>query len=538
MEAPLKTYEQVAQALRAYGVDCIFGLMGDANMYYLSEFQRAGGRLVPVVHEASAVSMAAAYARASGRLGVASVTHGPGFTNTLTSLVDSDRSGVEVMLLTGDPPSEPTHVQRLDLAAVCSSLGIAHDRVHSVATLHRDLDRAMRTVAARTRPVVVNLPLEVCLMDAVEQPPVRVPARPQPRLAGDLDEALGVIATSTRPVLLAGRGAVDAGARDALVALAERTGAALATTVLAKDLFAGHPRNLGVFGSLAHETASSVIAESDCLIAFGASLNRYTTMARELTADKRVVQVDDDATRLGWYVPVDEGVAGDAALVATAMDSALTAGDHAPVAGWARRVAAAIAEAEPAREFVDRSTPDTIDIRTAAIRLDEVLPPNRCLVSDVGRFVAGAWRYLHVGDPRDFDVMVGFGSIGLGLAGAVGAAVARPDRLTVALVGDGGFMMHVGELSTAVREGLPLVVVVFNDGAYGAEHHKLKARGIDADYSLNHWPDFVPLARAMGADATVVRTVEDLDAIGGALSRPDRPHLLDVRLDPELNIPY
>ncbi|MEV5121410.1 thiamine pyrophosphate-binding protein [Streptomyces decoyicus] len=536
----MKVFHALADALAAHGVDTVFGLMGNANLLYLPAFAEAGGRFVPVAHEAGAVAMADGYARMSGGIGVASVTHGPAFTNTLTALVEGVRSRSRVLLVTGDPPPVPTHFHQFDIAAVTTAAGAGYERVHGAASLVADLNRAMQRIVAEQRPVVLNIPIALMQAEAGEQAPVALPVAPALLAAPGaeaLDGALGLIGSAKRPLVLAGYGAAAAGARDALVELADRTGAALATTVLGKELFAGHPRDIGIFGSLAHSVAGDVIAEADCVVAFGASLNMWTALNGDLFRGKKVVHVDTDPARFGSYTPADAPVAGDARRTAEAMNTLLEqAGITEANGAWAQRVAGKLAGYAPQDDVDDRGGPDTVDIRTAMIRLDRVLPAERTVVSDIGRFDVGVWPYLRVTDPLHFTVMGGFGSIGLGLAGAIGAAAAGTGRPVIAAVGDGGFMMHLSEFTTAVRQRLPLVVVVLNDGAYGAEHYKLRNHGYDPAYSAFAWPDLAGLATAMGARALTVRKAEELDAVGDLLPALDGPLLVDVRLDPDVNL--
>jgi thiamine pyrophosphate-dependent acetolactate synthase large subunit-like protein len=535
----MKLYEVLADALIEQAAAPVFGLMGDANMLYVAAFRESGGRFVAAAHETGAVAMADAWSRVTGRIGLATVTHGPGVTNALTGLVEAVRSRSHVLLLTGATPAEPSHFQRLDLAAVAAAAGAGFERVYRPDSLHRDLSRALQRIVAEDRPVLLDVPHDFLLAPvASDAVGLRAPARRGRFIAGELqlDPALGLIASAKRPVILAGRGAMTAGAARSLSELAELIGAPLATSVLAKDLFLAHPSNLGICGSLAHGAASAVLAEADCVIAFGASLNLHTTLRGEITAGKRIVQIDHDPSRFGWYVQPDEIVVGDVDDVATVLAVLLREAGHQPTRRWLERARGLIAEFDRRAEFRDRSNGSTVDIRTAAIRLDEVLPVHRNLVSDVGRFVNAAWRYIHTAEASRFTVMGGFGAIGLGLAGSVGMAVAHPDVPTVCAVGDGGFMMNPAELATAVRERLPLVVLVFDDGAYGAEYHKFVGYGVDPAHSYLSWPDIREVADGMGADAISVTKTSDIDAVAGLLDNLTRPLVLDIRIDPAVDI--
>lgn len=536
----MKSYQALTSTLVDEGVDSIFGLMGDANMHYLAHFiDSLGKRFVGCTHEAGAVAMADGFHRASGDLAVASVTHGPGFTNTVTSIVTAVRYGSQILILTGDAPYERTYAQRIDIAAVVAPTGAGYERVHRSDTVIADVRRAIHRVRTERRPVVLNFPSDLMNGDTDEVqgpgPMITMASRSEPD-ADALDRALGLIATAKHPLILAGRGAVEADAAPEIKALADLLGAPVSTSLLGMDLFRDHPLDLGIYGSLASGLASEVIAAADCVIAFGASLNRYTAFMGELFQGKRVVHCDISPVDVGVFTPVDVAVIGDAKVVARRMTEALASADL-KAGRWGQRYTERIAKWRPSDEFADESGPQTVDARTAAIRLDELLPAERRIVSDVGRFHI-VWRYLHVATPGCFTHTSSFGSIGLGLANAIGAAIADPSRLTVALIGDGGFMMNATELSTAVRNHVPLLVVILNDSAYGAEYVKLADFGDDPKHSIINWPDFGELAVAMGARAHTARSVSDLDAIPQLIDELDGPCVVDIKIDPAVDIGY
>lgn len=531
----MELHELVADFLGAQGSP-VFGLMGDANMLYLATYQDRGHRYLPVSFEGSTVGAADAYFRLTGRAGLASVTHGPALTNTMTSLVEAVRARSSLVLLTGDVPQESTHFQRVDIAAIAAAAGAGFETIYRPQTALRDMTRAMQRAVAERRPVVLDIPFHL-LKVTVPEPstiPLAVKASPAAPTEDQLDVAIGAIVAARRPLVLAGRGAVDSGAKDALIALADRLGAPLATTLQAKGFFRGQPRNIGIHGSLAHSVGSGAIGEADCIIAFGASLNVYTTDGGGLTKGKTIVQVDEDPGRFGRFTPVDAPVVADAKLAAEAMLALLTEADHTGGQQWADQVAQQVAAWKPEDEFKDHSTDEAVDPRTAIVRLNRMLPEDRVVVNDIGRFVVAAWPYLEVPEAQDFVNMGAFGSIGLGLGAVIGAIGAHPDRLVVGVCGDGGFMMNPTELASAVRQRAKLLLLIMNDGAYGAEYYKLEDYGVDPAYSLNHYPDLAGVCEALGARVARVRSLEDLDKVAGLLDE-EGPVAVDIRLDPSVN---
>ena len=347
-----------------------------------------------------------------------------------------------------------------------------------------------------------------------------------------VDAALGIIASCRRPVLVAGRGA--AGARASLVKLAERIGAPVATTLGGKDLFRAEDFNLGIMGTLSHQVALETILEADCLLAFGAGLNGFTTASRSLTDGKAIIHCDIDSRRIGEHTRVDAGIAGDAATVADTLvrwldDANIPAGSfRSPALQQRLREASATPAAQPS------TAAGTIDVREALEAIDATVAAERTFVTDAGRFIGVAWTDIHVNDPTSFVFPANFGSIGLGLAAGIGATFAAGDRPVLVVCGDGGFMLGgLGEFSTAVREGSDLICVVCNDGAYGAELIQFQQRGLPDGLARFSWPDLAPVAIALGGSGVTVRGRADLDKMRAAITDRNRPLLIDLKLDPD-----
>ncbi|SNQ45296.1 conserved hypothetical protein [Frankia canadensis] len=539
---PKKVYSVIARALVEHGTEVIFGMLGDANMMIADDLARVHGvRYVSTSREDGAVLMADGYARVSGRLGVATVTQGPGLTNTVTALVEAARARTPVVVVCGDtPPDVDEHLQDIEQREIVLGSGAGFVQVRSARTAAGDVAVAVRRAWEERRPIVLNAPTHVQLADAeAEYVPVAAEQPGRQAIVPDpeaLDRAVGLVASARRPVILAGRGAVQSGARDTLLRLASILGAPVATTLGAKDYFADSPFNLGLFGTLSTSVATTEILKADCVVAFGASLNRFTAADGSFLKDRRVVQVDTDPTAIARWRSVDVGIFADATATAAAMCEYLQEMDAQPSSFCSPALAEALAGFQAEREFRDRSTETTVDLRTALIRLDKLLPADRGVASDAGMFCTAVWRYLHVPEPAAFVWANNFGSVGLCLAEAVGAAVAAPGRPSVAVMGDGGFMMGgILEFNTAVRHGLDLIVIVVNDGAYGAEYYNLTELGMDPALAWMSWPDFAAVADALGGRGMTVHSLADLELVSEAVAKRDRPLLIDLRVDVEVS---
>lgn len=528
-------HEALAQQLTALGVDVLFGLIGDANLFMVDAFVRSGrGRYVPVAHEANAVLAALGYARVSQRTGVATVTHGPAFTNTVSALVEGVRARLPIVLIAGDTAAEDVdNLQNVDQRAVALAAGAGFVQVRNPRTVREDLVRAFRAASHEQRPVVLNVPADYMWQEAGSASPVaasEIPEQAAEPSAEALDKALGALMSSRRPIVLAGRGAASGQAREQLLHLAERIRAPVATTIGAKDLFRGEPYDLGVFGTLSHEAAVNVIADSDCVVAFGAGLNRFTTGDDALLAGKTVIVCDHDPYRVRTGAPGRIYVTGDSVRTARAMLQWLDQGETPPTC-FRGQLAANGYSSGPEVHYPGSDAP----IRSFIAALDATLPANRVLVTDGGRFLPLTWQGMHVQSPHHLVTTTSFGAIGNGMGYAIGAALARTDLPVVLVAGDGGIMLGgLSEFATAVAQRLDLVVVILNDGGYGAEYVQFERRGMDPRLALQEWPDFAPIARALGAQGATAEDVEELASALAELDGATGPRVIDVKLDPRI----
>jgi thiamine pyrophosphate-dependent acetolactate synthase large subunit-like protein len=459
-------------------------------------------------------------------VGVCSVHQGPGFTNALTGLTEAAKSRTPLLVIAGEAGSN----FRLDQAGIAETVGAAAERIHSGASAAADTVRAWQRAQAERRPVVLNMPLDVQEQEAGEDTPAAapLPAAPAPS-AGAVERVAALIARAERPVIVAGRGAVLAGAREPLERLGDAIGAVLATSAMGHGLFAGSPWNVGISGGFASPLAARLMAESDLVLAFGARLTRWTTRDGALIApDARVVQVDLDADAA--HHRVDVAVRGDAAATAAALLAAGVRRDGRRTPELEAKIAAGSWREEA---YDDVGGDGHIDPRTLSRALDALLPEDRTVAVDSGHFMGFPPMYVRVPDPQGFVFTQAFQSIGLGLASGMGAAIARADRLTVACLGDGGALMALPELETLARLRLPMLVIVYDDAAYGAEVHHFGPQGVPVDLVRFPDTDFAALARAAGAEGVTVREEADLEAIAPWLERRDGPLVVDAKITPD-----
>lgn len=526
-------YQSIAQTICDHGHTTMFGLMGDANLFMVDHYVRAGGgTFVPVAYEGSAVLMAMAYGRVAGRVGVATVTHGPALTNCVTALTEAARGHIPMVLFAGDTAvSNPHNLQNIDQRETVKITGAGFEQMRSPETASYDVAHALYRAEVEKRPIVLNMPADFMWQEiehashvfATFGAPTYVPE------GDDLDQAVGIIASAKRPIVLAGIGAVDA--VDQVARLADRLQAPLATTLKAKGMFNDHPYNIDIFGTLSTPAAYDAIAKADCVIAFGTSLHHFTTDKGALMKGKRVVQINNTMEEVSKNYHPDAALVADAGLTA---DNIVWWLDEAeiPGSGFTAELDMKALTAHPAGN-PEKAAPGFVNFEYALDRLEEALPKDRFLTTDGGRFMTEVWCRVRAADAKSFIATTNFGSIGLGLQVAIGAGFAVKGRPVVLFTGDGGFMMGgINEFNTAVRMKQDLIVIVANDSAYGAEHIQFLDRKMDPALSMFDWPSFAQVATALGGQGIEVKSAADLDAAIQAIEIRDRPLLIELRLDP------
>ncbi|MEW2010147.1 thiamine pyrophosphate-binding protein [Microbacterium sp. NPDC078814] len=554
----------------AQHVDAVFGVMGNGNAYFLDALEtQTDATFTAVRHEQGAVVAADAHFRASGRIAAGTSTYGAGFTNTITALAEAVQAHVPLVLVVGDEPTSGPRPWDVDQIALASAVGA---RTYTVGRT----DAAATTVIAVEHaltyrvPVVLAIPYDVAALEAGAVPTAPAPRLPAPLAPcgdfaeGMLDEIAAALRDAERPFLLAGRGAWLAGAGEALGALAAQTGALTASSALGRGIFPDARYDLGVTGGFGAEGAMELVRTADVAVVFGASLNQFTMRFGDLFAPgTRVYQID--TAPAATHAHVGGFVRADARLAAEALVARLSSGHDfgdavglagaAPDSGGVSGADSAVVPARPWRETVDVAAarayepgdelaPDgRLDPRSAARRIAELLPEDRVVVSDGGHFIGWANMYWPVAAP-DRMMMIGtaFQSIGQGWPSVVGAALARRDATIVLTSGDGGGLMAIADLESAVRAaGGRGMAVVWNDAAYGAEVNLYGLKGLAEGPMRIPEVDFAAFGAAVGAEGVVVRTLDDLDRLA-AWSEEDpatrRFLVLDLRISGDVIAPY
>lgn len=571
--------EALAAALLRHA-DHAFALMGNGNAHLIDALSKAGMPLTEVRHEVAAVASADAYTRVTDRLAVATSTYGAGFTNTLTALAEAAQARTPLLLVVGDEPTTGRRPWDIDQEMAAAALGV-RSYVVGLDDVDGIVDRAAQVALRRRRPVVISIPYDLAaaevfapvtvasegidladpatmrdlaaatLPSATPAPSATITAYHRPVTAAtsaELTSAVQLLASAARPVVLAGRGAWLAEAEAELGAIAERLGALTASTALARGIFPDVRFDLGLTGGFGQEAAMDKIAEADVVLVVGASLNQFTMRFGALfSAGAKIVRIDAEEVAPPKTVhPIEHRLLrGDAKQLLGVLLEGLAAAPRTEQP-WREHVAGL--EAGGALRELDRGTRSPeglcddgrLDPRAVASRIAPLLPENRHVTSDGGHFIGWANMFWPVASPERM-VMVGtaYQTIGLGFSTVAGVAAAAPDSTVVLTTGDGGGLMALADLETAIRTASSLVVVVWNDGAYGAEVHLYGAMGLDEAPMRIPDVNFAGLANALGARGVLVERLSDLDALGEWRDAGAKGAIvLDCRISRSVVAPY
>lgn len=527
---PISLAGWMARELAALDVDRVFGLMGDDTAAFIAALPSEGVRYVGTRHEAVAVGMADGHSWATAGLGVCSVTRGGGLLNAMTACHAAVRGRRRLLVITGEGASTPDSrfdYKAVDQAAIAAAIEVAYFSGTDGASAQDAFGAAIASAAVghpavlAVREGVFSTPVEWTQPPVIEDVSYDVPPSPD---SDAIDRAAQMLARSRRPLILVGRGALTA--RDDVLRLADRIGAVIGTTLLAKDVFRGHPRDLGVVGGFASDSAVELLADVDCVLALGAAMAPFTTAHGTLFKNATVVRVDRAHDMLDTF-RADVSLVCDARTAVTRLAAVAP-----PSSGWDAESLASLAG--PLYDGPNESLPDAMDPRVLAVVLHELLEPSRTIVLDSGRFMTSPGRFMRVTGPDHFRLTVDGGAIGAGLGVSLGVALARGDDHTVLFIGDGGLSMMLGDLETAVRHRAPLTIVVMNDACYGAERVVLENQGLPLDHAILPVVDFAAVAGSLGMRAYSVGDIAHIRQLAPEIVSSDGPLLLDCRISREI----
>jgi acetolactate synthase I/II/III large subunit len=545
--------EILIEALCFEGVDTIFGYPGGAVLHIYDELWRARERITHylVRHEQGAVHMAEGYARATGRVGVVLVTSGPGATNAVTGIANAYMDSTPLVVITGQVPK---HLIGTDAFQEVDTVGITRPCVkHNYLVRDvRDLGGVVREAfhlarTGRPGPVVIDIPKDVTAarasysrLDHVSFPFSDVKAKPRQT---DVARAVKAILNSKRPVLYVGGGIVNSGADAPLHEFAETLRLPVAPTLMGLGGFqSGHPLSLGMLGMHGTYAANMSVAESDLLIAIGVRFDdRVTGKLATFAPQARIIHVDIDPANIGKNVAPTLSIAGDAQAV---LDEFL---------GYLRRlepkeVEESLRLREPWWERIrawQRSQPlrfsgsqTQIKPQSVIRELHQLTKGEAIITTDVGQHQMWVAQFYPFTQTRQLITSGGLGTMGFGLPAAVGAKLARPDKLVIAVVGDGGFQMTNQELATAVQYDLPVKILIMNNGYLGMVR-QWQEMFYDRTYSevdISVAPDFVKLAEAYGAAAFRATRPDELHDVLSAAINHKGVAVIDVVVSKEENV--
>jgi sulfoacetaldehyde acetyltransferase len=541
--------EAFVETLVAQGVSDVFGIVGSAYMDAHDLFPLAGIRFISVAHEQNAAHMADGYARATGRHGVCIGQNGPGITNFVTAIAAAYWAHSPVVAITPEAGSLSAGLggfQETEQLPIFSKITKWQTHVNSPSRIAELTARAFHYALHERGPTQVNIPRDYFYgeIETVIPQPFHVGRGPGDSAA--LREAARLLAQAKFPVIVAGGGVAVAGAGDDLAALAEYLTAPVVNSYLHNDSFpASHPLAAGSLGYQGSQAAMKLIARADVVLALGTRLGPFGTLPQygldywPRTAS--IIQIDADLRVLGLVKPVTLGIHGDARAAAGFLVEELSrTGARLPdqerldlVRGakqaWATDLAALAGENQPGR----------VDPRRALSELARARPRDAMVATDIGNVCSVANSYLQFDAPNSFFAAMSFGNCGYAYPTAIGAKVGRPERPSIAYIGDGAWGMSLAEVMTCVRENIPVVAVVFNNGQWGAEKRNqidyFDSRFLGTDL-VN--PNFADIAIAMGAQGI---SVDHQDQVGDALRAAiasQKPTVINLYTTQTLSDPF
>ncbi|CAB4898057.1 unannotated protein [freshwater metagenome] len=543
----MRAVDAIMECLKAEGVDVVFGYPGGANLPTYDAFYDAGIHHVLVRHEAGAGHAAEGYAKATGKVGVAFGTSGPGATNLVTPIMDAMMDSVPVVFFTGQVRTELLGTDGFQEA---DTIGITMPAVkHSfLITDPREIPRTIHEAfhiagTGRPGPVVVDLPMDLTKADIPYEPvtDVQLPGY-QPRTAGNakqIRQAARALAAARRPVFYTGGGVISAGAHEALRDLVRDGGFPITSTLMGLGAYpAPDPQWLGMLGMHGTRAANYAVDEADLLVAIGCRFDdRVTGKLSEFAPRAKYIHIDVDPAEISKNIPAHIPIVGDAKLILPKLleEYRTLDADKSRMDAWWQRI----------HTWQDRHPLTYEPGENGEIKPQQVIQAiynvtggEAIISSDVGQHQMWAAQYFHYPEPRRWINSGGLGTMGFGLPAAIGAQMGMPDMLNVVVTGDGSIQMNIQELATIRQEGIPVKVVILNNGYLGMVrqwqelfwNERYSSVDMQTFGGEEAFPDFVKLADAYGIRGLRLTESASLEDDLRAAFEAEGPAFIDVRV--------
>lgn len=540
--------QMIVEALKREGVDVIFGYPGGAVIDIYDELYKTPEiKHVLVRHEQGATHAADGYARSTGRVGVCLVTSGPGATNTVTGIATAYMDSIPIVILTGQVPTKligNDAFQEVDITGItrpCTKHNFLVKRTEDLPRILRAAFHIART--GRPGPVLVDLPKDVQQGKAEFYWPEDLKLRsyhpvydPHPR---QVERAYRLLESSTRPVILVGGGVIASGAHEEVKELAERLNIPVTMTLMGLGGFPGtHPQSLGMLGMHGTYYANMAVANSDLILAVGARFDdRVTGKVDTFAPMAKIIHIDIDPTSIQKNVRVDVPIVGDCKRVLEKLLEIVKEVGR-PEKIWREQFKEWWEQIEIWKKRYPLSYKqegEYIKPQFVIEKLYELTKGEAIITTEVGQNQMWAAQYYKFDKPRTLITSGGLGTMGFGFPAAIGAQVGNPDKMVIDIAGDGSIQMNIQEMATAMEQGLPVKVIILNNGYLGMVR-QWQELFYERRYSAVKFqviPDFVKLAEAYGALGLRATKIEEVEPVLKQALESDRLTLVDIHIAPE-----
>jgi len=545
--------EAFTETLVANGVDNMFGIVGSAFMDALDIFPAAGIRFISVQHEQNAAHMADGFSRVTGRPGVCIAQNGPGITNFVTGVAAAFWAHSPVVCITPETGSLTNGLggfQEMSQLPTFEEITKYQAHVCSPKRMAELTNRCFHYALLERGPVQLNIPRDHFYGDVNTKIPAPITIERSAGGPDALNRAAELLATAKNPVIVSGGGVVMADGVSEVVKLAESLQVPVCSTYLHNDSFpSDHPLWLGPLGYMGSKAAMNTIAKADVVLALGTRLGPFGSLPQYgfdyWPKSAKIIQVDINARKLGLTNNIDVGILGDAKLAAEALTSRLSTGVSVNSKESAEVRLADIGkekanwEEELSRLSVTPEGQELMEPREALRELENAMPEDAMVSTDIGNICSVSNSYLRFKKPGSFFAAMAFGNCGYAFPAAIGAKVGAPDRPAVAYVGDGAWGMSLNEMLTCVRENIPVIAVVFNNGQWGAEKKNQVDFYSDRYVGTNLFnPSFAEVSRTMGASGVQVTKASEVGPALKSLLAEGKPGVLEIMVSKTLADPF